>query len=495
MNKSKLSSRLAKIGACAAFGLSMAFASSQAGAFEWPDMTKGKPFTDFQNITAPDSVYLPLASYRVGPYAAGGTGYYGGQIDVYKWVNMKYGGISAKPGDKPRPIVWDECETEYDPARGVECYERYKNKGLHGPSANDPLSVGIAYAVQEKTQADKIPSITPNHGNTASQDGSIFTYQFPVQLTPYDEADVQCQFIAKQMGGADKLKGKKILVEYHGSAYGRETFGYWEYLSKKFGFELQQIEVAHPGNEQTAVWQKIKRWNPDRVILRGWGVMNPVAMKTAAKVGYPVKNIIGNIWSNSEADVIPAGKAAEGYLAINTQAPGRKFPLVKELWESLYEPASMCGGKKCGDMLDNTKQGTVFYNLGVVTGLIHIESLRTALREFGPDIPLNGRFSRFGLENLNFDDPKLKTYGVFEMMGQLQTSCKDHAGGHRGKFYEWDGKQWNPVSDWITADLSAIWPLIYERSKKYATEQNITPRNCADPKEKYFDIPAEYMKK
>ena len=33
--------------------------------------------------------------------------------------------------------------------------------------------------------------------------------------------------------------------------------------------------------------------------------MNPVALKTAAKIGFPVDHIIGNIWSNSEEDVIP----------------------------------------------------------------------------------------------------------------------------------------------------------------------------------------------
>jgi hypothetical protein len=50
----------------------------------------------------------------------------------------------------------------------------------------------------------------------------------------------------------------------------------------------------------------IRRIQPDWVILRGWGVMNPVALKTAQKVGYPTNKIIGNIWSNSEEDAAPA---------------------------------------------------------------------------------------------------------------------------------------------------------------------------------------------
>jgi hypothetical protein len=38
--------------------------------------------------------------------------------------------------------------------------------------------------------------------------------------------------------------------------------------------------------------------------------MNPVAIKTAAKTGFPVDHIIGNIWSNAEEDVRPAGRQA-----------------------------------------------------------------------------------------------------------------------------------------------------------------------------------------
>ena len=51
------------------------------------------------------------------------------------------------------------------------------------------------------------------------------------------------------------------------------------------------------------------------MILWGWGVMNPIALKTAAKIGYPRDKIIGVWWAGSEEDVIPAGDAAKGYVA------------------------------------------------------------------------------------------------------------------------------------------------------------------------------------
>ena len=164
------------------------------------EMTQGKPFTDVHYTTLKRVIYAPLASYRIGPYAAGGTGYYGGMIDLFRWVDLKYGGVNGKVGDMPIPIVWEECETEYDTPRGVECYERYRAKGPFGATAIDPLSVGISYALQEKTTYDKIPSITPNHGNTAAQDGRVFPYQFPLQISSYDEASIMIHYVARQHG-------------------------------------------------------------------------------------------------------------------------------------------------------------------------------------------------------------------------------------------------------------------------------------------------------
>lgn len=49
--------------------------------------------------------YFPLQSYRVGPYAAGGTGFFGGFIDYMKAVNAQ-GGVNGVK------LVWSECETE-----------------------------------------------------------------------------------------------------------------------------------------------------------------------------------------------------------------------------------------------------------------------------------------------------------------------------------------------------------------------------------------------
>ncbi len=50
-----------------------------------------------------------------------------------------------------------------------------------------------------------------------------------------------------------------------------------------------------------AQWRQIRQANPDWVFLRTWGVSTPVAVKTAARFGFPVDHIIGDIWASSRA--------------------------------------------------------------------------------------------------------------------------------------------------------------------------------------------------
>src|SRR2546430_9611959 len=80
---------------------------------------------------------------------------------------------------------------------------------------------------------------------------------------------------------------KKIVNLYHDSAYGKETIPILDTQAKMYGFQVTHIAVPHPGNEQQAQWLQVRQVKPDWVILRGWGVMNPTALKAAAEIGFP----------------------------------------------------------------------------------------------------------------------------------------------------------------------------------------------------------------
>jgi len=75
-------------------------------------------------------------------------------------------------------------------------------------------------------------------------------------------------------GNGDDIKGKKIALVYHNSAYGKEPIRTLEELAKKHGFELSLLAVDHPGQEQKSQWLQIRREKPDYVLMWGWGVMN-----------------------------------------------------------------------------------------------------------------------------------------------------------------------------------------------------------------------------
>ncbi len=76
-----------------------------------------------------DEQYFPLQSYRVGPYAAGGTGFFGGFIDYLNLINIRDGGVNGVK------LTWSEAETQYEVERGVEAYA--KDKGIKIRTAAD----------------------------------------------------------------------------------------------------------------------------------------------------------------------------------------------------------------------------------------------------------------------------------------------------------------------------------------------------------------------
>ncbi|PPA02451.1 ABC transporter permease, partial [Pseudomonas sp. MWU12-2312b] len=277
-------------------------------------------------MASPDQQFFPLATYRVGAYASSGVQVWAGMIDYLNYINEVEGGINGVK------LVWQECETEWTAEKGIECYERFK-KGLDGApvAVYQPNGAPAAYALSERAEVDKIPLITLGYGRTEATDGTVFPYNFPVMLTFYSEASSLINYIAQREGGFDKLKGKKIATVYHDSAYGRETLGPLKLLAEKYGFENIQIPVADPGNEQSAQWRQIRQLNPDWVFLRTWGVSTPVAVKTAARFGFPVDHIVGDIWASSSEDVLPAGAAAKGYLALTPYPAGTDFEIHKRL--------------------------------------------------------------------------------------------------------------------------------------------------------------------
>ena len=409
--------------------------------------------------------YLPVLSYRTGPYAPNGTPTANGIVDYYKLVNAR-GGINGVK------LLFEECETGYDTARSVECYERLKGKN-GGATLIHPWSTGATFALTEKAPADKIPLITTGYGRSESADGTIFKWNFPLLGTYWVAADAIIQAIGKKEGGMDKLKGKKIALVYHDSPFGKEPIPLLQERSKMHGFELQLLPVTAPGVEQKATWLQVRQSKPDYTLLWGWGVMNSTALKEAQATGYPREKMYGVWWSSAEPDVKDVGQGAKGYNGVTLQhGTDRSAPIVKEILEKLHAKGQGTGPKE--------EVGETLYLRGVVSAAMGVEGIRAAQERFGKGKVMTGEQVRWGLENLNLTQAKLDALGFKGVMRPVSTSCADHVGAGAARIHTWDGTKWTFTSDWIEADQQIIKPLVKSTAAKYAADKKLAARTPAD---------------
>ena len=129
-------------------------------------------------------------------------------------------------------------------------------------------------------------------------------------------------------------------------------------------------------------------------------------------------------------------------------------------------------------MDDQTRIGSIYYNRGVVHGILTVEAIRKAQEKYGKK-PLTGEQIRWGLENLTISEARLKELGAAGFMQPLKVTCLDHEGGGAVKFQQWDGSKWNVITDWITPDRELVRPMIEQSAADYAKEKNLTLRDCS----------------
>jgi len=409
--------------------------------------------------------FIPRLVYRTGPYAPDGIPFANGYVDYVDMINARDGGVGGVK------ITYEECETGYNNDKGIECYERLKKHPPTGASLVDPLSTGITYALIDRATADKIPVVSMGYGRADASYGAVFPYVFTFPTTYWDQADDMVRYIGEEVGGMNRLAGKKIGLIYIDVAYGKEPIATLEQLAKKYGFTFLKYAVSPPGIEQTATWLQIRQQRPDWLLMWGWGVMNSTAIKTAASVGYPMDHFIGVWWSGAEPDVIPAGKAAAGYKAASFNGVGQDFPVIRDILKFVYGRG---GGHATRDRV-----GEVLYNRGVVNAAYDLEAIGTAQGKFGKK-SLTGEEVRWGYENLSITPERVAQLGATGLMIPIRLSCADHEGSGEARIQQWDGTHWKPISDWIQPPDHAMISEMYKTSAlKYAGEKKIAPRDCA----------------
>jgi branched-chain amino acid transport system substrate-binding protein len=415
-------------------------------------------------VAAQNEMFIPMLVYRTGAYAPSGTPFANGFHDYIAMVNARDGGVNGVK------LVTEECETQYDTKQGVECYERLKGKGS---SVMNPLSTGITYQLIPKAPVDKIVVHSMGYGMTAAADGRWFPWVFTFPTTYWSQASAVIKYMGQQEGGLEKLKGKKIVHIFHNSPYGKEANPTLEDLARKYQFELTLLPVDHPGQEQKSTWLQVRRINPDWIFMSGWGVMNQVAVKEAASIGFKMDRFIGNWWSASDADVIPAGDGAKGYKGATFHAPGTSFKAFQDLTKFVVDKGQSQEPKE--------KMGEPLYNRGVVNAMFLVEAIRTAQAKFGKKA-MSGEEMRWGYEHLNITDKRLEELGLKGFTHPVKVTCEDHEGNGPVLIQQWDGKKWNMVSDWIEPMRDVVRPKLEAAAIEEGKKLGYTARDCSKEK-------------
>ncbi|ADU98313.1 ABC transporter permease [Diaphorobacter sp. DS2] len=406
--------------------------------------------------------FQPLLVYRTGQFAPLGIPWADGKQDYLKLVNAR-GGINGVK------IAFEECETAYDTAKGVECYERLKSRP-GGTASFDTQSTGITYAVSDKAPGDKATIVTAGYGLSQSADGRVFEWNFPLLGTYWTAADSIIQDILKKEKGS--LKGKKIALVYHDSPYGKEPIPLLEKRAAKEGFELLKLPVTAPGVEQKSTWLQVRQQRPDYVLLWSAGVMTPTAVREAQATGYAREKIYGIWWAGSDHDVKDIGAGAKGYNTVTIHNTAEHDKVHDEVKAQLYD-------KGQGTAKDAKELGAMAHTRGMVISMLQVEAIRTAQEKFGKGKVMTSEQVRWGLENLNLTQERLNELGFGKILKPIKTSCENHMGTDWSRIAQWDGAKWVAVSDWYQADKSLIDPLVKEYGEKYAKEKNLKVRSCS----------------
>jgi branched-chain amino acid transport system substrate-binding protein len=404
-------------------------------------------------------LYLPLLTYRTGPFAGSGIPIADGMHDYLEMLNQRDGGIGGVK------IRIEECETGYNTQKGVECYDSVKGGQ---PLIVNPWSTGITLALIPKASADRIPLLTMAYGLSAAADGDTFPWVFNPPLSYWDGASAVIKYIGEQEGGMESLEGKKIGYIFLDAGYGREPIPLLQQLADEYGFELTQYPVpADSMQNQSSQWLNVRRDRPDYVVMWGWGAMNPTAVREAAKVRFPMDKFIGVWWAGGEDDARPAGEGATGFKTLNFNAVGQDYPVIQDILTHVFD-------KGLSTQSDRTRIGENLYNRGVVNSFYMAEAIRTAQEMTGKTL-VTPEEVRAGLEALDITEERLKEAGMEGFIQPLQLSCTDHSGQTDVYVQQWNGTGWEKVSDWFSPMVEKVRPMLETAADEYAASNQPWP--------------------
>lgn len=376
-------------------------------------------------VAADKEVVIGVQCDRTGPTQIVGTVLCPAMQDYFNLINSK-GGVEGYKIKAP------EIDNGYKVPQSVEAYQHQKQEGAVIMSL---YGTPQTHALNERLEADHLPTTSPGFGIAASADGKRYPYLFPIAATYFSQGAAAIKFVKDKLGG--NLKGKKIAYVYYDNPAGKEPIPVIEDLQKKEGFELRTFAVPPPGVEMGAqVIDITQRYRPDFIIDHLFGRSPSVAIKEYKRAGYPLNKVLGLVWASAEDDIKAAGgwQVAEGYNTMQFAGAGDDYPVRQEIRE-MYKKA----GKEPPKEMDNT----VIYNRGLFQAAVQVEAIRNALKANGGKQPTGDDIKK-GFE-------QIKDFTLGGLVPPLQITAEDHEGGGWVRVFKVSGGKFVPEGDWFRA--------------------------------------------
>jgi branched-chain amino acid transport system substrate-binding protein len=202
----------------------------------------------------------------------------------------------------------------------------------------------------------------------------------------------------------------------------------------------------------------------------GWGAMNTGAITEAVKTRYPMNQFFSLWWGAHNPDLKLVGADGKGYRALSWNFADSDAPVMQEIKKHVVDAGKSQIDQASGEF------DSMAYQRGVMMSVILAEAVRAAQDHAGtPNI--DREQLRWGLENIDLNEARIKELGVEGMMAPFKTTCANHTGHAGAWMVEWDGEKFVKVSDLLTADRSVIDPLVETEAKAYAEANAPWPTN------------------
>ncbi|MDP1692009.1 MAG: ABC transporter substrate-binding protein [Burkholderiaceae bacterium] len=354
--------------------------------------------------------------------------------------------LNLRGGLEGHPIEVTLQDHGNEPQRGIDCYERLKRDGT---MVFDFFSTPVSRAVLPRIMQDGNILVQPLVGRGDAVDGEVFTNVFPLAPTYWGQAANIISYFKKQASG--NLQNKKIAFLYLDTPFGREPIPVFEALKRLERFEFQTYPFPVPGNDQSAAFAQIRRFQPDWIVTWSFSPLNPITFREMQRNGIPIEKMVTVNWIN-EVDINNFGAAAAKGLKRSTVViGGAEHPLVQDILRELYDKGKGNGDRK---MVADS-----YYNTGLAVYSSVFEGMRLAIKNQG--WPLTPQKIRQGMYSI-------KNFDAKGFMAPITITPKDHGGGGKTRIDMWDGTKWVAQTDWFADYTGLVNTLVKANSADFA---------------------------